>query len=254
MVQLHYRQYGTGHPLIILHGLLGSSGNWHTLSSKVFGERFSVYAVDQRNHGRSPHSDTFDYPTMAGDLRGFMEQQGLASAHLLGHSMGGMTAMFFALEHPEMVDRLVVADMAPKAYPPTHTGILDAISGLNLATYNSRRQIDDALSQRIKSPGVRQFLLKNLAYEDGRYSWQINVDGIVRNYDNLSVAPPEGRTFDRPALFIRGTESDYISEDDRERIVQYFPQARLVAIEAGHWIHADAPDAFARVVMDFLAS
>lgn len=254
-MELHYNTYGeAGRPLIILHGLLGASGNWHTLGSKAFGERFRVFAVDQRNHGRSPHSDAFDYTVMAEDLEGFMARHGLESAYLLGHSMGGKTAMHFALTRPEQVDRLVVVDIAPKAYPPHHTELFEALRALDLSAYTSRKEIDQALARRIASPAVRQFLLKNLQYNtDNGYRWQMNLEGIYGGYGAISEGLEGGHAFEKPALFVRGGQSDYIVDEDEADIRRFFPQAEIITIaEAGHWVHAEAPEAFAEVVLDFL--
>lgn len=253
--QLFYKEYGDGHPLIILHGLLGASGNWHTLSRNVFSERFRVLTVDQRNHGRSFHSDRFDYPAMAEDVWRFMDEMDLASAHLLGHSMGGKTAMYAALAFPERIDRLIVVDMAPKMYPPHHAHILEALQNINPSTYDQRSDIDDALAASISSYAVRQFLLKNLDYDGERYTWKMNLDAIVEHYDKINQGIDTHRTYEGPTLFIRGGRSDYIEDDDLPRIRKNFPQAELVTIdEAGHWVHADAPEAFAEAVMDFLAA
>jgi esterase len=254
-MELYYKQHGEGPPLIILHGLLGASGNWHTLSSSVFGQHFTVYAVDQRNHGRSPHSDAFDYPSMVGDLEAFMDARGLDAAHVLGHSMGGKTAMHFALTHPDRVDRLVVVDIAPKPYPARHAVIFDALRSLDLAAYDARSAIDEALAERIASAPIRQFLLKNLSYDSdtSRYGWQMNLEGIYRGYDRINEGIAPGRTFDGPTLFVRGGASDYVEDGDAALIQQLFPRAEIVSVAgAGHWVHAEAPDAFARVVLDFL--
>ena len=254
-MELYFNTYGeAGRPLIILHGLLGASGNWHTLGSKAFAPHFRVFAVDQRNHGRSPHSDTFSYEAMAGDLDDFMAQQDLASAYLLGHSMGGKTAMHFALTRPEKVDRLIVADIAPKAYPPHHTEILEALGSLDLPSYTSRKEIDAALGQRITSYPVRQFLLKNLQYDtEAGYRWQMNLDGIHRSYDQVTKGLEGGRPFEKPTLFIRGGKSDYVTDGDEGDIRKLFPQAEIVTLpEAGHWVHAEAPQAFADAVLAFL--
>lgn len=255
-MELYYQRYGDeGPPLIILHGLLGASGNWHTLSRNVFSEHFQVFAVDQRNHGRSPHADRFDYEVMADDMKAFMEQHGLSEAHLLGHSMGGKTAMHVALQHPEKVDRLIVVDMAPKAYPPHHEQILEALRGLDLSTFDSREEIDAALAEEISSKPVRQFLLKNLSYDgEGDYTWQMNLEGIYQSYDEILAGIDTERTFDGPALFVRGETSDYVTEEDLPRIRKNFPQAELRTVKgAGHWVHADQPEAFAEVVMEFLS-
>ncbi|MFQ5568487.1 MAG: alpha/beta fold hydrolase [Rhodothermales bacterium] len=256
MVHLAYKRYGTGRPLIILHGLLGAGGNWHTLSNKAFGPHFEVFAVDQRNHGRSPHSEVFDYPAMVDDLAAFMHEHHLASTHLLGHSMGGKTAIHFALTHPERVEALIVVDMAPRAYPPRHRDIFDALRALDLRAYPSRRAIDAALAERIPSYPVRQLLLKNLAYDgENGYTWRINLDAIYRNYDRVNTALEPGRSFDGPTLFIRGGDSDYVTDADVPLLTAWFPKAEVVTIAgAGHWVHADQPQAFAETVLAFLGT
>jgi pimeloyl-ACP methyl ester carboxylesterase len=254
-MQLAYKDYGAGHPLIILHGLLGASGNWHTLSSKAFGAHFHVLAVDLRNHGRSPHSDVFDYPSMVTDLLEFMDEHGLSTARLMGHSMGGKAAMHFALAHPDRVDKLIVVDMAPRAYPPHHTTIFEALNSLDLSTFSSRSDIDEALATRITSYPIRQFLLKNLDYDRdaGRYFWKMNLGGIHRNYEHINSPLASDQTFGGPTLFIRGGTSDYIADSDFPAIHALFPLADLVTIDgAGHWVHAEKPEALAQAVLDFL--
>lgn len=252
--KLFFQEYGEGDPLIILHGLLGASGNWHTLSRNVFSERFHVLAVDQRNHGRSFHSDRFDYPAMAEDLWRFMDELEMGSAHLLGHSMGGKTAMYAALAFPERIDRLVIVDMVPKEYPPHHAPLIEALQRLDPAAYDRRSDIDDALAESISSYPVRQFLLKNLDYDGEHYTWKMNLDAIAAHYDKINRGLDTDRTYEGPTLFIRGGTSDYIEDADLPRIRKNFPRAELVTIDrAGHWVHADAPEAFAEAVMDFLA-
>ena len=256
-MELFFKHYGDdGPPLVILHGLLGASGNWHTLSSRAFAPHFSVYAVDQRNHGRSPHADAFDYPTMADDLAHFMDRHDLAAAHLLGHSMGGKTAMHFALAHPDRVRRLIVVDIAPKRYPARHAEIIDALRATDPAAFASRQEIDAALARHIPSLPIRQFLLKNLEHDgQGGYSWKMNLDAIHRHYDRINVGLEAEGTFDGPTRFIRGGASDYVDEGDLPRIRRHFPQAELVTIpKAGHWVHAEAPQPFAEAVLDFLGA
>ena len=252
-MQLAYKNYGEGHPLIILHGLLGSGDNWHTLSRSVFGKHFNVFTVDQRNHGRSPHSTIFDYPTMVDDLKAFMDAQGLDAAHLLGHSMGGKTAMHFALTHPDRVDTLVIVDISPKVYPPKHTEIFDALRSLDLDIHRTRSAIDAALRPQIPSASTRNFLLKNLRHNGEKgYVWKANIESIYENYTHLSGSLVADGMFEGPTLFIRGGASDYIADEDRELIISFFPEARLTTIDdAGHWVHADKPQAFADVVLDF---
>lgn len=251
--KLFYNEYGDGHPFIILHGLLGASGNWHTLSRTVFSDRFRVLTVDQRNHGRSFHADRHDYPAMAEDLWRFLDELQIESTHLMGHSMGGKTAMYAALAFPERIDRLIVVDMAPKEYPPHHASIIEALQHLDPSTYDSRNAIDDALAESIASYPIRQFLLKNLDYDGEQYTWTMNLDAIATHYDKINQGVETDRTYDKPTLFIRGETSDYITDDDVPAIRANFPQAEIVTINgAGHWVHADAPEAFAEVVMDFL--
>ncbi len=252
-VSLFSKEYGQGHPLIILHGLLGASGNWHTLSRKAFSEHFRVFTVDQRNHGRSPHRERFSYPAMAEDLWLFMREHDLESTHLMGHSMGGKTAMYAALGFPERIDQLIVVDMAPKTYPPHHDYLFEGLKALELDRYASRSAIDEALADYVDSYRVRQFLLKNLDYDGDRYSWKMNLDVIHDQYDRINKGLDTDRTYDGPALFIRGEESDYITDADLPMIRKNFPNAELVTIsDAGHWVHADAPEAFAEAVLDFL--
>ncbi len=253
-MKLHYHVTGHGHPLVILHGLFGSGDNFYTLS-KFFGEKFKVYAVDQRNHGRSPHSDVFNYKTMAEDLYNLLVHEGITSTHLLGHSMGGKTAMRFAFDYTEMVDKLIVVDIAPKEYLPQHDRIFDALFALNLDEYKTRAELDSALAERIQEYAVRQLLLKNVSRDDsGAFEWKIDVRSIHKNYDNVNAAIVSGRPFNKPALFMRGEKSGYILDQDLPGIQAMFPQARIVTIEgAGHWVHAEAPQKFAERVMEFLS-
>ena len=254
-MKLYFKEYGeAGTPLLILHGLLGAGGNWHTLSREAFSDAFHVYAVDLRNHGRSSHSDALDYPVMAGDVEELIERENLAPAHVLGHSMGGKVAMQLALDHPDLVDHLVVADIAPKDYPPHHETILEALRELDLSRYESRRDIDRTLAERISSRPVRQFLLKNLDYDgEGGYRWAMNLEAIYQNYGKISAGLEAEGSFSGPALFIRGEQSNYVADEDREHIKQSFPKARLTTLKgAGHWLHADQPAAFAETVMRFL--
>lgn len=253
-MDLFYNRYGqTAPPLVILHGLLGANGNWHTLSRTAFQEVATVYAVDQRNHGRSPHTDRIDYPSMAADLRDFIDRHELAPASLLGHSMGGKTAMQTALSYPTRVDRLIVVDMAPKAYPPHHTEILDALARIDPTEYSDRDAIDDALAEDVSSWAIRQFLLKNLDYDGDQYTWKMNLDAIRGHYDDITAPITADTTFEGPALFVRGGNSDYVEDEDLDDIRTLFPKAELVTVEdAGHWVHAEEPEALAEIVTDFL--
>jgi esterase len=252
-MELHYEHSGQGHPLIILHGLFGSLENWRTLS-KAFAQSFQVFALDQRNHGRSPHSEVFNYHAMMEDVREFIERHGLPSAYVLGHSMGGKVAMQFALTYPDQVDKLVIVDIAPKVYPPGHNDVFAGLFAFNPAEIRNRQEADAALAPHLPDLALRQFLLKNLErYETGSFKWRINLDGIYHNYHEMLETFAASGTFTRPTLFIRGANSGYIRDHDLVTIRDIFPAAQLTTIpNAGHWVHAEAPQEFARVVLDFL--
>jgi esterase len=251
-MNLNFQEYGKGRPLLILHGLLGSLDNWHTLS-KAFATSFRVLAVDQRNHGRSPHSDIFTYGAMAEDLVEFLDRLEIKSTILLGHSMGGKTAMQVALSHPERVEKLIVVDISPRAYPPLHDELLEALQSINLADYQSRQQVDKALETRVPEFPVRQFLLKNLSRDaSGEFSWKANLDVIFRNYKEIARQITAFDPFPKPALFVKGSRSGYILDSDTPAIRRLFPRSTISTIEAGHWIHADSPEPFADLVRRFL--
>ena len=254
-MQLHFQAYGHGAPLLILHGLFGSLQNWQTISRRL-SEHFQVFALDQRNHGASPHSSEMNYQVMAEDVLEFLDSQHLEHASLLGHSMGGKTAMMFSLLYPQRVDKLICADIAPKAYPPHHSQILEALIALNLPSFQNRGEVDAALEPAIPEKAVRQFLLKNLAHDpNSGFSWRPNLHAINENYSRLNEALPADRSCDRPALFLRGQGSDYILDSDWPLIQRIFPRARLVTIPAaGHWLHADAPEPFLRAVLEFMGT
>lgn len=252
-MQLHFKVSGQGRAVILLHGLFGASDNWHHIAQRL-AEKFQVWAVDQRNHGQSPHSAEMDYPLMAADLDEFMTGHGLETAIIIGHSMGGKTAMQFALQFPRRVEKLVVADMAPRVYERSHDSIFAALFALDLPTFTSRQQIEDALASEIPSLILRRFLLKNLNRDaDEKFGWKINLRGIQENYSRLGEAIAATQPFDKPTLFIRAGKSDYIRVEDGELIHKLFPQAHIETMTlASHWLHADQPEEFLRLVLDFL--
>lgn len=252
-MQLNFQSFGSGTPLIILHGLFGSSDNWQSLAKRL-GQHFTVYAVDQRNHGESPHSPAFNYAVMADDLRDFLDARKIESAYILGHSMGGKTAMQFALSFPDRVQKLVVVDIAPKHYRATHDKIFEALLETNPGRYQTRGAVDAVLAAKIPDTATRQFLLKNLTSAgDGFLKWKIDVEAIHKNYPTLLDAPPANGTFTKPTLFIRGERSDYIQPSDQDAIQSRFPNPQMVSIpKADHWVHADAPNEFLQAVLSFL--
>lgn len=254
-MQLHFQSHGTtGPPLLILHGLFGSLDNWASISRQL-GHTNRVFALDLRNHGRSPHSDEFNYAVIAEDLLEFMAAQKLERTNILGHSLGGKVAMHFALHYPGRVEKLIVVDIAPRAYPPAHLPLFDAMMSLDLGAFRERGEMDRALAAKIPEAGVRQFLLKNVGRdESGAFRWKLNLPAIFQNYELLNKSLDTTRVFEGPTLFIKGEKSDYISEEDRELIIKMFPRAEVVTVPgAGHWVHADAPEKVTEMVRKFLA-
>jgi esterase len=249
---LHYQEYGAGQPLVILHGLLGSLDNWHTFS-RTFAVSFRVLAVDLRNHGRSPHSDLFTYDAMADDLRELLDQLQIPSAHVLGHSMGGKTAMQFALSNPSRVNKLIVVDIAPREYPRLHDELLEALASVNLSAAVSRQQVDDQLSKKIPEHVVRQFLMKNLTRDStGAFAWKANLDSIRKSYMEIAREITSTIPFPGPTLFVKGDKVNYVVDSDIPVIKGLFPNVQIVGVDSGHWVHAEAPTVFADIVTNFL--
>ncbi len=252
-MQLHFKQLGHGEPLVLLHGLFGSGDNWFGVAPKL-AEKFHVFAPDLRNHGHSPHHEEMGYPLMAADVEKFFAAQKIESAHVIGHSMGGKVAMQFALDFPARVKKLVVVDMALRAYARTHDQIFAALLALDLSAFQTRQQIEVALAPEIPSLNLRRFLLKNLGRDEaGKFVWKMNLRGVAENYTRLGSVLGRTAQFEKPALFIRGGKSDYINAADEVAIPRQFPAAEIQTIvAANHWVHADAPDEFVRLVLDFL--
>ena len=252
-MQLHFRELGGGPPLVMLHGLFGSSDNWLGVAPAL-AENFHVFALDLRNHGRSTHDAEMNYLLMARDVEAFLDARGMTTVFLLGHSMGGKVAMQLALTRPEKIQKLVVVDMAPRVYKPVHEPIFSALLALDLKSFHSLKQIEDALAPAIPGLGLRRFLLKNVRRTpDGSFSWKINLRGIAENYPHISAAVTALRSFDKPALFLRGGKSHHVAPADAPHIHELFPRAEIQTLEeAGHWVHADAPGEFVRHVTEFL--
>jgi len=248
---LHFFEVGTGPSLIILHGLFGSGDNWRTLA-KRFSSDFRVILVDLRNHGESFHSETHSYPLMAEDIARLCAFLKLESACILGHSMGGKVAMQIASINPGLVKRLIVVDIAPKKYPKQHEDILKGLEGLS-AGVTSRTDADSLLSEFVQNVGVRGFLLKNLRRVDHGFKLTLNSQSLTQNYSEITAAPIFKNSFLGPSLFINGSLSDYVTVSDHSLIRKWFPNAKIVYISnAGHWVHAEAPDAFFEHAQSFL--
>ncbi|MFN0033753.1 MAG: alpha/beta fold hydrolase [Saprospiraceae bacterium] len=253
MPQLFSREFGSGPPVLILHGLFGFSDNWQTIA-KGLAEAHLVVTPDLRNHGRSPHLPTHSYPEMAEDLRVFMEERWMFRAAVVGHSMGGKTAMQLALSHPDMVEKLVVVDMEPGKADDNHGDIFEALLGMDISKMTDRRDAESYLAERIPDLGTRQFLLKNITRkDDGTFAWKMNLPVLWAHYADI-LAAVMGDPFDKPALFVRGGRSNYVKDSEWENLKRLFPQAELVTIEdAGHWVHADKPAELLAVLKVFLA-
>ncbi len=253
-VRLNYKSYGEGPPLIILHGLFGMLDNWQTLA-RQFAEHYTVYLLDIRDHGKSPHTSSFSYDAAAADIKVFMTEQGLSKAHIMGHSMGGKVAMVFCEQYGVMVDKLIVVDIAPKAYDGGHEAIFDAILSLDIERVESRSEVDLQLARSIMDKGVRQFLMKNLTRRpEGGYTWKANFKLLRDSYPEIMSAVLEGSVIEHDALFIKGGASHYILDEDLEQIQQRFSHATLQRVAgAGHWVHAQKPDELLQLVNHFLA-
>ncbi len=252
-MKLHFKKFGTGPPLIILHGVFGSSDNWKTFANQL-KNKFEVYLVDQRNHGLSPHSDEFNYQVMADDLKELLYDEQIEKCILLGHSMGGKTAMNFAVQFPEKIIKLIIVDIAPKKYVPHHQNILNGIRSLILPDLNTRKQADDLLSKTIKEPGIRQFILKNLIRNPKNlFYWKINWKAIEDNMEAIGAPLLSNTLFAGEVLFIRGAKSDYILNEDESLLKKHFPKANLITIQnAGHWVHAEQPAVLLILINKFL--
>jgi len=251
-MKLFYRQSGEGRPLIILHGLFGSSDNWYSLA-KVFAQSNTVYLVDQRNHGQSPHSQEFNYKLLTEDLEDFIHEHQIIDPIVLGHSMGGKAAMNFAVKYPDKLKKLVVVDIVPKKYPVHHDHILEGMMAIPLATLTTRAEADTILGNFVSEPEVRQFLLKNLSRNSsGGFTWKVNLEAIAKHIEDMGEGMQYTGTYEGPTLFVKGSRSNYFKEGDEEMMKTIFRQMETVTLDTGHWVQAEKPEEFAKVVLQFL--
>lgn len=250
-MKLYFRELGKGKPMIILHGLFGFSDNWQTLATN-FSEYFRVFLIDFRNHGHSPWSDDFSYDLMVDDLKELIDDLNLENIILVGHSMGGKVAMHFAQKFPRKIEKLVVVDMGVKQYTRYHQEVLEAFNKVDLEGINARSQVELILSDFIESKGVRQFLLKNLYWkEKGELAWRVNFVVLEKSMPEILSALPYKEVL-IPSLFIRGELSNYIEDNDIQELESFFSDMSLKTIKnAGHWVHADAPEEFTNSVLEF---
>ncbi|GGF64984.1 alpha/beta fold hydrolase [Wenyingzhuangia marina] len=253
MEVLHSNIIGSGFPLIILHGYFGMGDNWKSQANNLSGD-FEVHLVDQRNHGRSFHSEEFSYELMVQDLKHYFEVKNIDKAIVLGHSMGGKTAMLFAVEYPELVEKLVVADIAPKYYAPHHHTIIDALNSVDFSILKLRTEVDDILKQSIAEEGVRQFLLKNVYRKTKtEMAFRFNLKSLTENNSEVGEALPAYTTYNGEVLFLRGQKSDYILDDDFALISAHFENAKIETVSnAGHWLHAENPSEFYNKLIAFI--
>lgn len=253
---LHSKILGEGKPFIILHGFLGMSDNWKTLGTQYSENGYEVHLVDQRNHGKSFHSEEFNYDVLSEDVIRYMDHHNIDSAYVMGHSMGGKTAMQLATSYPKRVTKLIVADIAPRYYPPHHHFIFNGLSHLDFDMISDRREADEELSKHIKEKGIRQFLLKNLYWEEkDRLGFRFNFDVLKERMEEIGENISSNAVYEGPTLFLRGDRSEYIQPDNFAEIKRHFPQADIETIDkAGHWLHAENPKQFYDKSFSFLNS
>lgn len=243
---LYSKIEGEGKPLLILHGFLGMSDNWKTLAGQMASEGFQLHILDLRNHGRSFHSDEFTYEAMVEDVLEYCQANNLDKVSILGHSMGGKVAMFFATTYPEKVEKLIVADIGPKYYRPHHQDIMAGLNAVDLTQKPDRSQVEEILKGYVSDFGTRQFLMKSLYWvEPGQLAFRFNLPVFNEQIDNIGKALPENAVFEKPTLFLRGGNSNYIKDEDFETIRHHFPNSEIKTIpNAGHWLHAENPKDF----------
>ena len=251
---LYSKIEGTGKPLLIIHGFLGMSDNWKTIGSQFAADGFQVHLLDLRNHGKSFHSDEFNYEIMAHDIYDYCKAGNLEKVSVLGHSMGGKTAMLFAATHPGMVEKLIVADIGPKFYPEHHQAIFEGLNAVDFSKKPSRNEVEEILAQYITDFGTRQFLLKSLFWQEpGQLAFRFNLAVFNTKMDEIGKSLPENSVFNKPTLFIRGGNSNYILDEDFENMQRHFPDSRIETIpNVGHWLHAENSKVFYEITSLFL--
>ncbi|KPM47137.1 alpha/beta fold hydrolase [Jiulongibacter sediminis] len=252
-MNLYFRKLGDGKPLVILHGVFGSSDNLYTVSKKLAEKNLAVYTLDARNHGQSPQSDELTYEAMAADLDEFLTKEDIENPVIMGHSMGGKTVMQYA-QHYNNFEKLIIVDIAPRFYPTHHDHIIAGLNAIPINEINNRKEAEEIFEEYVPSFAERQFILKNIyRTDDGNYAWRINVPVISENIHEVGSEIISDRLIEKPVLFIRGGESSYITDADFKSIQKGYPNAEMVTIEgANHWVHATKPTEFIKAVEDFV--
>jgi pimeloyl-ACP methyl ester carboxylesterase len=251
---LHSKILGTGQPLLILHGFLGMGDNWISLGRKYAETGFEVHLIDQRNHGKSFHCDEMNYEVMLEDLDCYINHYQLKNILLMGHSMGGKTAMHYVMEYPEKITKLIVVDISPVKYPPHHYHLFDAFDKVHLAMFSSRKEVATEIENQIKVKAISNFILKNLFRDnDGKFTWKANIEILKDVQEELGEAIPAQSVFDKATLFIKGALSPYIQKHHSAEINAHFPQNQFVVIKnSGHWVHAEQAPEFYKESISFL--
>ena len=257
-MQLYYRKLGEGKPIVILHGLFGQSDNWNYYGKLLKEKGYAVYLVDARNHGLSPHSDIWSYDAMSQDLYELITDKNIINSEkiiLIGHSMGGKTAMKFALSHQNLLEKLVIVDIAPKYYPPHHQYIIEGLHAVDLSKIKMRNEAETIIDKHISDNGTKQFLLKNLYWnkDTNQFNWRFNLKVIAEKIENIGEKIENKIECAVPTLFIKGATSAYIKDEDVQEMQKQFTQSTIETIgNAGHWVHVENPKDFFEKVMSFI--
>jgi len=255
MIALNHKIFGEGDPIIILHGLFGMLDNWQSFAKKL-AEDYMVILIDQRNHGKSPHSEEFNYTLLAEDLKYFLDTNWMYKVHIIGHSMGGKTAMQFANLFPDTVDKLIVVDIGPNQNPRGHDSIFEALNSVNISKISSRKEVQEILSSKIDDISVILFLMKNLQRnKSGGYKWKMNLTSLEKNYKNILAGIEVDTLIEVDTVFVRGDRSNYITTEVEQDIKDKFTSYKIETIkDSGHWIHAEQADALYKTIIDSLQS
>jgi esterase len=249
---LNFKRIGSGQPVILIHGLFGNLDNLGRLARHL-SERFDVISIDLPNHGLSPHIPSVDYPTLSLSIYEFVESLHLTNVHVVGHSMGGKVAMQLAIDYPHLVKSLTVADIAPVLYTDRHANVFSALNAIDISTLTSRTQALEIVTSHNIDAGTAQFLLKNLAKNENGFFWRCSIENLQQSYPQIIAGLSGENSFNGSTLFIKGENSDYINAQHRPAIMQYFPQANAKIIQGtGHWLHAEKPASFNKIVVDFI--